>query len=50
MAHDNLGAALAMRGELGEAIVHFREACRIDPGHAGALVHLASALEARDGP
>ena len=50
MAHDNLGAALAIRGELDEAIVHFREACRIDPGNAGALVHLASALEARDAP
>ncbi len=50
MAHDNLGAALAMRGELGEAIVHFREACRIDPGCTRARDHLASALEALDAP
>ncbi len=50
MAQDNLGAALAMRGELGEAIVHFREACRIDPGCTRARNHLASALEALDAP
>lgn len=44
VAHGNLGAALARRGRTDEAIVHYREALRINPGDAESLANLAFAL------
>ena len=31
-AHNNLGAALLLRGDVGPAIEHFEESLRLDPG------------------
>ena len=39
-AHNNLGVALANKGELDKAIYHFREALRIKPNYGSALKNL----------
>ena len=44
-AHNNLGASLGLQGKLDEAIAEFREALRVDPGHARARENLRTALE-----
>jgi Flp pilus assembly protein TadD len=43
-AHDELGLALAAEGRLREALVHHREAVRLDPIHPARWVHLGNAL------
>ncbi|HEU4382198.1 MAG TPA: tetratricopeptide repeat protein [Anaeromyxobacteraceae bacterium] len=50
--HNNLGFALAGRGELDQAIAHYRRALQGDPGRAGVRFNLAMALLARgqEGP
>jgi tetratricopeptide (TPR) repeat protein len=47
IAHSNLGVALYGRGELAEAIRHYREALRVDPGFAQAHNNLGKALADR---
>jgi len=44
MAHTNLGNVFAMRGELEEAIGHFRQALRIQPKFPEAQDSLTRAL------
>jgi protein O-mannosyl-transferase len=44
VAHNNLGLTLAEQGRTDEAIAHFREALRIDPGYAKARYNLGMAL------
>jgi len=44
MARDNLGNVLAVRGEVGEAILQFRQALSINPADAEAHYDLGSAL------
>ena len=44
MAHDNLGAALADRGQIDEAIAHYRKALEIKPDDAEAHINLGAAL------
>jgi len=44
IAHNNLGEVFFNRGELGEAIKHYREALRINPAYAQAHYNLGSAL------
>jgi tetratricopeptide (TPR) repeat protein len=46
-AHNNLGAALLLRGDVGLAIDHFEEALRLDPGHEKARRNLAAARQRR---
>jgi len=46
-AHDNLGVALHLKGELGEAIRHFRQALRIAPNDPRAHLNLGNALGAQ---
>ncbi len=48
VAHQNLGAALALRGRLDDAMRHYREAIRIDPGYVEALNSLGGALLMRN--
>ena len=43
-AHNNLGKALALRGELEEATLHFRQALRSEPQLGSAHEGLARAL------
>ena len=43
-AQYNLGAALARRGDVDQAIAHYREAVRIDPGLAASWSSLGGAL------
>ena len=47
VAHNNLGLALAQRGRLDEAVVHYTEALRIKPGNAQARNNLGNALADR---
>ena len=47
VAHDFLGLALRKQGKVDEAILHFREAVRIEPEFREAHCDLASALNAR---
>jgi Flp pilus assembly protein TadD len=42
--HNNLGVALVRLGRRDEAIAHFREALRLQPGDIGARDNLARAL------
>ena len=42
--HNNLGNAMLKRGELGEAIKHYRQALRINPAYAQAHNDLGVAL------
>jgi len=44
MAHINLGLALAQRGDMAGAIVHYRESIRIVPLNAKAYINLGEAL------
>jgi len=44
MAHNNLGSALLQKGQVDEAIVHFRKSVEIKADHADAQANLASAL------
>jgi protein O-mannosyl-transferase len=44
MAHNNLGTVLLQKGQLDEAIVHFRKALEIAPDHADARANLGSGL------
>jgi tetratricopeptide (TPR) repeat protein len=44
-AHNNLGAALLLRGDVGPAIEHFEESLRLDPGHDKARRNLAAARQ-----
>jgi protein O-mannosyl-transferase len=46
-AHNNLGAALFLRGDVGPAIEHFEESLRIDPGHEKARRNLEAARRRR---
>src|SRR5438128_897792 len=41
-AHNNLGVALALEGRSDEALEHFAEAARIDPGYADAHLNLGN--------
>lgn len=43
-AHNNLGSALLARGATEEAVFHWREAQRIDPGYPDAFANMAGAL------
>ncbi|TMI79653.1 MAG: tetratricopeptide repeat protein, partial [Bacillati bacterium ANGP1] len=45
IAHTNWGAALIAQSRAAEAIQHYREALRIDPGLAAAYNGLLQALE-----
>lgn len=42
--HYEMGAFLAGRGRMGEAVLQFQEAVRLDPGNAGNLANLGLAL------
>ena len=46
-AHNNLGAALLLRGDVGFAIEHFEQCLRLDPGHEKARRNLAAARQRR---
>ena len=46
-AHNNLGAALLLRGDVEPAIGHFEEALRLDPAHEKARRNLAAARQRR---
>lgn len=46
-AHNNLGAALLLRGDVGFAIEHFEQSLRLDPGHEKARRNLAAARQRR---
>jgi len=46
-SHNNLGIAMAKRGELGEAIKHFRQALRINPAYVEAHNNLGIAMVKR---
>jgi len=45
IAHNNLGSALLIRGELKMAESHFRQAIRIKPGYINARYNLALSLD-----
>jgi len=47
-AHNSLGSALARRGQIDEAIAHFRKASEIKPDYAEAHNNLGSALAGRE--
>jgi tetratricopeptide (TPR) repeat protein len=47
-AHNNLGNALADRGEIDAAIIQYRQALEIAPGYAAAHYNLGNALAARE--
>jgi len=46
LAHNNLGVALDEAGKTKEAVLHYRAALDIHPGHDSALVNLGAALAA----
>ena len=46
-AHNSLGIASAMQGDLDAAIQHFTEALRLDPNHEKAKKNLAYAKHER---
>ena len=46
-AHNNLGAALLLRGDVGPAIEHFEQSLRLDPAHEKARRNLAAARQRR---
>jgi Flp pilus assembly protein TadD len=43
-ARNSLGVSLASRGKIAEAVGHFREALRLDPGNVQARANLEDAL------
>ena len=43
--HNNLGIALARKGKIEDAVVHFREALRIKPDFVGARNNLRKVLK-----
>jgi hypothetical protein len=47
-AHSNLGSLLESRGDLEEAIAHYREALKINPASATAQYNLGNALASRN--
>jgi hypothetical protein len=47
IAHYNLGIAMSKRGELGEAIKHYRQALRINPASMPAYYNLGNAMVKR---
>ena len=47
LAHNNLGAALLEKGKSDEAVLHIKEALRIEPGCKAALYNLGAALSAQ---
>jgi protein O-mannosyl-transferase len=47
LAHNNLGFALAGRGRIDEAIIHYRKALEIDPNLALTHKNLGDALMGR---
>ena len=47
LAHNNLGAALLEKGKLDKAVLHIKEALRIEPGCKAALYNLGAALSAQ---
>ncbi|MCK4469282.1 MAG: tetratricopeptide repeat protein [Desulfobacterales bacterium] len=47
LAHNNLGAALLEKGKPDEAVLHLKEALRIEPGCRAALYNLGAALSAQ---
>ena len=47
LAHNNLGAALAGRGQVDEAIAHYQKALEIKPDYAEAHNNLGAALAGR---
>jgi tetratricopeptide (TPR) repeat protein len=47
IAHNNLGSALAGRGQVDEAIAHYRKALEIKPDYAMAHIGLGSTLAGR---
>lgn len=49
-AHNNLGVALMLLGDIRPAIEHFEEALRINPGHEKARRNLAAARQPRRRP
>ena len=49
LAHNNLGSALAGRGQLSKAIAEYRRALEIKPDYSAAHDNLAMALQ-RQGP
>jgi tetratricopeptide (TPR) repeat protein len=46
-AHNNLGTALYLQGDVGAAIEQFEQALQINPGHESATRNLAKARLAR---
>ena len=44
LAHNNLGAALLEKGKPDEAVLHLKEALRIEPGYRATLYNLGVAL------
>jgi protein O-mannosyl-transferase len=48
MAHNNLGGLLMRKGDISDAVAHFKQAVQIEPGLAGAHYNLGNAL-AREG-
>ena len=50
LAHNNLGAALLEKGKFDEAVLHIKEALRIEPGCKAALYNLGAALSAQGKP
>jgi Flp pilus assembly protein TadD len=47
-AQYNLGIALASKGDVEDAVVHFKSALRLRPDFAGARDNLDKAMELRD--
>ena len=47
LPHNNLGLALAQKGQVDEAVTHFRKALEIKPDYANAHQNLGVALEGR---
>ncbi len=50
IAHNNLGTALASKGQIDEAIGQYREAIRIKPGYADPHNNLGNALDKQGQP
>jgi len=44
LGHNNLGAALARKGQIAEAVYHYQEALKVKPDYAEAYFNMGSAL------